>query len=68
MKERTDWFHFLPLETPGYYELQHDVCGPGESGLGGTGFRVSVALTTLGGPQYPPVLDLAWRQCQRNSP
>lgn len=54
-KERTDWFHFLPLETPGYYKLQHAVCGPGESGLGGTGFRVSVALTTLVGlsiPQY----------------
>lgn len=45
---------FSSPETLGCYKLQHDVCGPGETGLGGAKSKVSIALTTLGGPQHSP--------------
>lgn len=61
VKGKTDGFYPFPTENLGCYKLQHAVCGPGETGLGGLQSKVSVALTMLGGTQHPPAL--AWRKC-----
>ena len=56
VKRRTDGSGFFsPSETLGCYKLQHHVCGPGETRLGGAKCKVSRALTALGDPQSPPL-------------
>lgn len=51
VKGGTDGSVFFPA-TLGCYKLQHHVCGPGETGLGG-------AKSTLGDPQTPLPLGLS---------
>lgn len=53
VKGKTDGFYPFPTENLGCYKLQHAVCGPGETGLGGLQSKVSVALTCWVVPSIP---------------